>query len=317
MAERVTAARRMRALLDGNDPVIMPGCYDALSARIVEETGFQATLLGGFGVEAALLGSPDLGLITLTELADHARRITASIDIPVITDVDTGFGGVNNIARTVQMLERAGVAGLHMEDQVTPKKCPALPGRELVSIEEARGRYAAALEARQDPDFVIVARTDGDAVSYDESVRRANAYLEVGVDAILPMLMEVDGAAFASFDPDKQMEIIERLVADIHGPVMYVSEPPTGYDLTDLGRIGVKLVARASVALTAAASAMYEILSEVRDTSGHTAYDAAHPRHLAAGRPILDLMHVDRYLEFERRHTTRDPDDAAEREANR
>ncbi len=303
MPEGGRPTTRMRRLLDGPEPVVMPGCYDALSARLIERAGFPATLLGGFGVETALLGSPDLGLMTMTELADHARRITATVDIPVVVDVDTGFGGVNNIARTVRTLEQAGVAGIHLEDQVTPKKCPALPGRELVPVEEAVGRYTAALEARRDPDFLVIARTDGDAVSCEESVRRANAYLAAGVDAVLLMLMEVDGVPLASLAPDEQMATIERLVAAIDGPVMYVSEPPAGYTLADLGRVGVRLVARASVALAAAASAMHEVLAELKETHATLAYDAAHPRHLPAGRPLLDLMRVDDYLAFEERHT--------------
>lgn len=313
MAERTRATTRMRALLEGPEPVVMPGCYDALSARLIEEAGFSATLLGGFGVETALLGSPDLGLMTMTELVDHARRIVNAIDIPLISDVDTGFGGVNNIARTVRALEQAGVAGLHLEDQVTPKICPALPGRRLVSMEEATGRYTAALEARTDDDFLIIARTDGDAISLAESVRRANHYLGAGVDGILLMLMEADGRPLAELSPDDQMEVIARTVQAIDGPVMYVSEPPPGYTLGDLGAAGVKLMARASVAMAAAASAMQAILAELRETHATLNYDARNPRTMAAGRPLLDLMRVEEYLAFEERHTVASTSPLAER----
>ncbi|MFV2178562.1 oxaloacetate decarboxylase [Actinomadura sp. LOL_016] len=294
---------RLRELLAADGPVVMPGCYDALSARMIERAGFPAAAISGFAIETALLGGPDIGLMTLTELTDQARRITGAVDIPVITDVDTGFGGVNNIFRTVRSLEQAGIAGFHLEDQVTPKRCPVLPGRTLVPVEEAVGRYTAALEARTDPDFMIIARTDGDAVSYDEQITRANRYLEAGVDAVLPMIMEHDGAGVGTLPSDRQMEIILRTVKDVDGPVMYVGDPPPGYRTADLAQAGVKILSQSAVTLNAAANAMHEVLAELAETGESSGFDARRPRHVEAGRSLMDVMRVDHYLDFELRHT--------------
>lgn len=294
---------RLRELMRSTEMVVMPGCYDALSARMIERAGFGAAAISGFAVESAHLGAPDLGLITLTELVDQARRITTTVDLPVVTDVDTGFGGVTNILRTVRALEQAGLAGLHLEDQVIPKRCPVLPGRRLVSVAEAVNRYAAALDARTDPDFVIIARTDADAVSYDEQITRANRYLEAGVDAVLPMLIELDGRPFAELEPGRQMAAIERMVSDIDGPVMYVGEPPPQHRPADLAEAGIRILSQSALTLNAAANAMHEVLTELRETGDTAGFDERRPRHVEAGRSLMEVMWLDRYLDFELKHT--------------
>lgn len=302
-ASPVTPARRLRDLLADDSPLYLPGCYDALSARLIEAAGFSGAAIGGFAVETALLGGPDLGLITLTELADHARKIAGAVDLPLIADVDTGFGGVNNVARTVRLLEQADIAGIHIEDQASPKRCPVLPGRVLVPLEEAAGRYAAAVEARRDPDFLIIARTDGDALTYDAQVDRANAYVAAGADCVLPMFMEHNGRPITDLDGDQQMQIWADLVQDIKAPLMMVTDAPPGYGLADVAGLGVKIISMSALTVEAAANAMREILNEFYQNRSTSSYYARHSKTIAAGRPMMELVHLDHYLDFELRHT--------------
>lgn len=299
---KIHPATRLRQLLARDEALFMPGCYDALSARMIETSGFEAAAISGFAVEAALLGGPDIGLITMSELAGHARCVTNAVDIPIITDVDTGFGGVQNIYRTVRAMEQAGLAGLHIEDQRLPKKCPVLPGRIVVSVEEASDRYAVACEARTNPDFLIIARSDADILSYDEQIRRSNAYLSAGADMVLPMMIELDGAPFSNLDPDDQMTQIARTVADLDGPMMYVGPPPAGYGAGDLAQAGVKLISHSAVTIEAAANAMKAILAELREQGVTRNFYEKLPNTLPAGRPLLDLMRVEHYLDLETRY---------------
>jgi 2,3-dimethylmalate lyase len=177
--------RRLRELLDAGDPVLAPGVYDALGARLVEEAGFPAAYMTGFGTAASLLGRPDVGLVTMSEMVDNARRIARACALPVIADADTGFGNAINVVRTVQEYERAGVAGLHIEDQVAPKRCGHLSGHQIVPLAEFAGKIRAAVDARRDPDLMIIARTDAiSAVGFDEALRRGEAAAKAGADVL-------------------------------------------------------------------------------------------------------------------------------------
>ncbi|WP_433505533.1 isocitrate lyase/PEP mutase family protein [Pseudonocardia halophobica] len=176
---------RLRDLLSGPGPLVAPGAYDALSARLVEQAGFDAVYMTGFGTTAGLLGRPDVGLLTGTEMADNARRIVAAVDVPVIADGDTGYGNAINVLRTVQTYEQAGVAAIQLEDQVTPKKCGHMRGKEIVPLPEMLGKIRAAAEARRDPEFLIIARTDAVAVEgVDAAIARAKAFREAGADLL-------------------------------------------------------------------------------------------------------------------------------------
>jgi carboxyvinyl-carboxyphosphonate phosphorylmutase len=176
---------RLRELLAGPDPVVAPGSYDALSARLIEMAGFDVVYMTGFGSTASLLGRPDVGLLSGTEMIDNARRIVSAVDLPVIADADTGYGNAINVLRTVRAYEQAGVAGIHLEDQVMPKKCGHLSGKAVIDADEMVGKIRAAVAARQDPDLVLIARTDAAAVyGLDEAVRRALAYAAAGADAL-------------------------------------------------------------------------------------------------------------------------------------
>ncbi|MBT5194765.1 MAG: isocitrate lyase/PEP mutase family protein, partial [Rhodospirillaceae bacterium] len=151
---------QLRHLLAADGPLLVPGAYDGASARVVASLGHEVVYLTGFGMEASILGMPDIGLASQAEIVGHAGNIAAAVPIPVISDADTGYGGLTNIHRTVQSFERAGIAAIHIEDQSLPKRCGGMAGRKVVSTDEMVDRLRAALAARQDPDFVIIARSD-------------------------------------------------------------------------------------------------------------------------------------------------------------
>jgi 2,3-dimethylmalate lyase len=172
-------------LIEGGEMVLAPGCYDALSARLVEEAGFPAAYMTGFGTAASRLGRPDVGLLTLTEMADNARRIAQAVQVPVIADADTGYGNPINVIRTVQEYEAAGIAAVHIEDQVMPKKCGHMEGKELIAAGEMVAKVEAAVAARHSPSFLIIARTDARAPEgLDAAIERARAYRQAGADAL-------------------------------------------------------------------------------------------------------------------------------------
>ena len=174
-----------------NGCVMMPGVFNAVTARLVERTGFPTAYISGAGLANATAGVPDIGLLTLTEVAQLAGYIAHAVRIPALVDADTGFGGPQNVGRTVQEFEGAGLAGMHLEDQVFPKRCGHLAGKTLVSVEEMTEKLRAAVRARQDKDFLIVARTDARAVEgFDAALRRAESYLKAGADAIFPEALE-------------------------------------------------------------------------------------------------------------------------------
>jgi 2-methylisocitrate lyase-like PEP mutase family enzyme len=165
--------------------VVAPGAYDALSARLVELAGFDVVYMTGFGSTAALLGRPDVGLLSGAEMIDNARRIAAAVDVPVIADADTGYGNAINVVRTVREYEQAGVAGIHLEDQVSPKKCGHMTGKAVIGTAEMVGKLEAAVAARRDPDLLLIARTDAAAVEgLEAAIARARAYAAAGADVL-------------------------------------------------------------------------------------------------------------------------------------
>lgn len=181
----MNTTRKLRDLLRRNQPLVAAGAYDGLSARMAAQAGFEAVYASGSSISASLLGQPDVGLTTFTEMADQVRRMSAVVDVPLIADADTGYGNAVNVMRTVREYQRAGAAGLHLEDQVMPKKCGHFEGKELVPAEEMVGKIQAALTARDDPDFLLIARTDARTVAgLPEAIARAKLYASVGADAI-------------------------------------------------------------------------------------------------------------------------------------
>jgi 2-methylisocitrate lyase-like PEP mutase family enzyme len=189
MADLLTRSRnrrqRLRSLLANARPLLAPGSHDALSARLVEQAGFEAVYMGGFAATASLLGRPDVGLLGESEMIDNARRIVQSVDLPVIADADTGYGNPINVIRTVRDYEQAGVAAIHLEDQVSPKRCGHMSGKSVVPVEDMLAKLRAAVAARTDPDFVLIARTDALALEgVDAAIDRARRYADVGADVL-------------------------------------------------------------------------------------------------------------------------------------
>ena len=177
--------RRLHELVERKQGLVVPGAYDCVSARLVERAGFQAVYMTGYGTSASRLGLPDLGFAGLAEMADHARNMTSAVSIPLIADADTGYGNALNVRRTVRMYETAGVAALHLEDQMLPKRCGHLAGKQVVPLEEFAQKIRAAVEARTDPDLLVIARTDAIAVTgFDDALRRGEAAVQAGADIL-------------------------------------------------------------------------------------------------------------------------------------
>ena len=263
MTGRLTRRRggpaRLRELLNTGQTIVAPGAFDPLAARLVEEAGFAAVYMTGFGTSAALLGRPDVGLLTMTEMADSAGRIAACVDIPLIADADTGYGNPVNVIRTVGAYEAAGVAGLHIEDQVAPKKCGHMDGKLVIGADEMAQKVKAAVDARTDPDFVIIARTDARAVEGLESaLDRARRYRDAGADVLFieALVSEAEIEAAAAVFPD-----VPLLFNWAEGG----KTPPVRLDrLTELG---YRIVIFPIGTLLAATAAMRRILKEIA-TSG-------------------------------------------------
>jgi 2-methylisocitrate lyase-like PEP mutase family enzyme len=181
----MSGAAALRAALAGDDVVIAPGCYDALTALLIEQAGFGCAYLGGASVAFSRLGRPDIGLTTMSEMADTVSNICERVAIPLIVDADNGFGNALNVRRTVRAYERAGAAAIQLEDQTLPKRCGHLPGKSLISRAEMLGKIRAAQDAREHDDTLIIARTDAiSVIGLDEALQRGAAYLEAGADVL-------------------------------------------------------------------------------------------------------------------------------------
>ncbi len=249
---KVTKA--LRDLLKKDEALITLGAHDALSAKIIEQAGIQAIITAGFGISASYLGKPDAELYTMTENLAIVRNMAFSVGIPIIADLDTGYGNAINVIRTVKEFERAGCAGGVLEDQLAPKRCPACVNVvEIIPLDEAVGKIKAAVDAREDSDFLIVGRTD---TSGSEAVDRANAYFEAGADMVMFI-----SKAFPS------MQELENQSKKIKGPfclnffegLHYPSWLRGEWKLEDLKKIGVKILNYPWVLLFAATQAMQEV----------------------------------------------------------
>jgi carboxyvinyl-carboxyphosphonate phosphorylmutase len=181
----MNSAKKLREILGREEAVLVPGAYDAFSAKILKQAGFEVIYMTGSGVTASVIGMPDVGLLTMSEMVNQARNIVNATDLPVICDADTGYGNALNVIRTVREYERAGVAGIHMEDQVAPKKCGHFEGKQVITAEEMVKKLEAALYAREDENFLLIARTDARSImGLDEALRRAHLYAGAGADMI-------------------------------------------------------------------------------------------------------------------------------------
>lgn len=252
----MTMARRFRQLLAEPGVIVAPGVYDGISLKLTETTGFQAGYLTGGGASVAAFGLPDFGLMTMTETVLQAQRMTAVSEMPLICDADTGYGGPANVRRTVRELERAGVAGFHIEDQLLPKRCGFIPNKTLISADEFTKVLRVAIEARQDPDLVIIARTDALAVEgLDAAIDRANRYYEAGADMVFIEALESPG----------DLEAIAERVEAPRAINMIGSSPAPIRTADELTELGFSLAIYPLVALSSAAEAIRIALERLRD----------------------------------------------------
>jgi len=257
LSPAANGAARLRELLSRPEPVLAPGAYDALTARLVEQAGFPAVYMTGFGTAAALLGRPDLGLVTMSQMVDNARRIAQAVDVPVIADADTGYGNAINVVQTVREYERAGVAGIHLEDQVAPKRCGHMEGKQVIDSSEMAEKICAAVEARSSPDFVIIARTDARAVEgMDGALRRGRLYREAGADMLFVEApqSEDEVAAVARAFPDTPL-FFNWLEGGKTPPI----------PLARLKELGFRVIIFPLGALLTATKAVRSLLSRIRE----------------------------------------------------
>ena len=247
----------LKNLILDKEILIMPAAYDAVSARIIEQVGFKAVTLGGYAVSASLLGKPDVSLLTLTEMATYTRNITEAVDIPVFVDGDTGHGNVTNVMRTIREFEKAGAAGLFIEDQVFPKRCGHMEGKQVIAAEEMIPKIKAAVDTRIDKYLIIMARTDASAIhGIDEAIERGNRYREAGADLIF-----VEAPA--------SKEDMVRIAREVEAPTMAIQGEGGKTPLMtakELEQIGYSVVVYPGSALYAAAWAVRSIMKELFTT---------------------------------------------------
>lgn len=261
----MNARKKFRAIMAGKRLVLMPGAYDALSARIMEAEGFEAICAGGYAAIGSMLAQADMGQSNMRDYADHYARVAAAVEVPIYVDADTGFGGVNNVRQMVRAFEAAGAAGVFVSDQVFPNRCGYLPGKQVVPVEQMLAKVKAALDARRDPDFFIAARTDAAAVEGpNAAIARCQLFMDAGADMAKPM----------GFDT---IDEIKRAKREIPGPHMATLSQAAGNkkrSLEDLEAAGVVAATFPSVALFAAASAVRNVLRILkRENSLTPAFD--------------------------------------------
>jgi 2-methylisocitrate lyase-like PEP mutase family enzyme len=249
---------QLRNLLKSGKPLLVPGCYNALSGKMLDKTGFPAVYMTGYGTSLSLLGMPDAGLATMTEMHLNARYIANAVDVPVIADADNAYGNAINVIRTVKEYIQTGVAGIHIEDQAIPKRCGHVAGRKVIPMDEAVGKYRAAVSARDeiDPDFMIIARTDARGAhggSMDDAIVRANAYLDAGADMAF-----VEG-------PTSVAEV-ERICKEVNGPIFYNQTGVSPrFTMDEMADLGIALTILPGALLRATLQTLYDFSKDLYD----------------------------------------------------
>lgn len=284
----MSAADRLRELLCGPDILVVPGCYDAISARLIERAGFEAAFMGGFLVSGSRLGMPDTGLISYAEMVDQGRNICSAVSLPVIGDADTGFGNPVNVRRTVRGYADAGFACVMIEDQVSPKRCGHTPGKQTVGRQEAFSRIEAAVDARDDgADILIMARTDALATEgLEEAIFRAKTFIELGADITF-------------LEAPRNEEEMRAYCEEVPGPklVNLVEGGATPVlELGELQAIGYRIALRALTLALAGIPAMEKALAALRR--------GASPEELADFSHLKEVVGFPEYYEAEGRYAT-------------
>ena len=282
---------RLKELILDRKVLVMPGAYDALSAKIIEKCGFEAIQCTGYGIAASVLGKPDVAILTMTEMLNQTRNICSAVNIPVMADGDTGFGNFVNVYYTVQAFEAAGAAGINLEDQVFPKRCGHMDGKEVIPMEEMVQKIRAAMDAKRDKDFVINARTDAIAVvGVEEAIRRGNAYAAAGADLI-----------FVEAPPSA--EEIKYVIKSINAPV--------SINMTDGGKTPAATIqqlqewgaARVSIPVTAIFSAAKAIENAMKIImSEGVSPTVNHPEMVMTFKEFTDLIGLPQIKEMEKRY---------------
>ncbi|HEX4696383.1 MAG TPA: methylisocitrate lyase [Candidatus Udaeobacter sp.] len=252
----MSKSKRLRELI-AQGAIMLPGVPNAAMARQVERAGFDAVYVSGAGMANATAGVPDIGLLTMTEVVTLAGYIANAVKIPAIVDADTGFGGAENVARTIRELERAGLAGCHIEDQEFPKRCGHLAGKTIVDVEEMVGKITAAVAARRDPDFMIIARTDARAVEgFDRVIERAGQYLAAGADAIFPEALQT-AEEFRDFADEIDLPLLANMTEFGKSPLLSFEQ---------LAEFGYRMVIFPQSAFRVSMKASEQFLAALRKT---------------------------------------------------
>ncbi|RDE10112.1 isocitrate lyase/PEP mutase family protein [Pelagibacterium lacus] len=276
---------KFRSRLAGGGAVLMPGAANALAAKIIADLGFEAVYLSGAGLTNTYLGMPDLGFVGLAELVQHTSTIRDATDLPIVVDADTGFGNALNVRHTIRSLERAGASAIQIEDQVSPKRCGHFSGKDVVALDEARSRIKAAADARQDPNLLIVARTDARTVAgIDAAIERAQAFIE-------------DGADITFVEAPENLEEIRAIPARLSGTPQLINLVVGGktpiVDLGELDAMGFSLVLYANVALQGAICGMQAALGQLK-ADGRMGEDGPvasfRERQRLVGKPEFDAL---------------------------
>jgi 2-methylisocitrate lyase-like PEP mutase family enzyme len=249
---RVTT--KLRELIQRKEILSAPGAYDAFSAKLVEATGFEAVYMSGFGTAASILGFPDIGLITMTEMVNNAKHMANAVGIPVIADADTGYGNHLSVMRTIEEYEKAGVAAVQIEDQSSPKKCGHMEGQRVIPAEEMTAKIRAAVTARKDSDLVLIARTDAiSAIGFDEAIRRGRIYQEAGADLLF-------------IEAPTEVEQLAQIPRLVKGPVLVNIAPKTPYlHISKYEEMGYAMAIYPPICITTAYRTIKAELMELRD----------------------------------------------------
>nr|WP_297383420.1 isocitrate lyase/PEP mutase family protein [uncultured Roseateles sp.] len=280
----------LRSLVEARRGVLVPGAFNALSAKVVEDLGFEAIYVTGAGVTNMWFGMPDQGFMGLSDIAEHTARIRDAVQLPLIVDADTGFGNALNVRHTVRVLERAGADCIQLEDQVAPKRCGHFSGKEVTSTEEAVSKIKAAVDARQDSDLLIMARTDACATQgFEAAVERAQKFAEAGADILF-----VEAVTTA-----EQIRALPQRLGPPQLMNMVIGGKTPIFDATELGELGYGIVLYANAALQAAVAGMQKALTALRD---HKRMDED-PALVAPFAERQRLVNKPLWDELERRYT--------------
>ena len=288
----MTKVAELRRLIEEPGIVVLPGAHDVLSAKLFEQAGFPVVFTSGFGLSASTLGMPDLGLLTMTETLDRVHRIVDAVSIPVVADMDTGYGNPLNVVRTVQECVKLGAGGIILEDQLWPKKCGHMEGKTVIPMEEHVDKIRAAVYASGDEDVLIIARTDAIApLGLEEAIRRGHAYVKAGADVIF-------------IEAPQSMEHLETIAASFEGVPLFANMIEGGktpfLSAQELERLGFKMVVYPLSGLFAATRAIQDMAGHLKATGSTSGYD-----RMVSFSQFEQVIDLARYRDIEARFGAR------------